>query len=103
MWSEILRAGSGVAVAAAIVLARSAVASPDAGGVAPAVPAAMTDQVPLSAPSGWETVGEFAPAGATAVDQAPAVVPLPPALGTGLMGMAGMVLFRVGRRVYRRR
>ena len=103
MWSEILRAGCGAAVAAAVVLAPPAAASPDAGGVAPAAPAAMTDQVPLSVPSGWEIVGDLAPAGGADVDQAPAVVPLPPALGTGLMGMAGMVLFRVGRRVYRRR
>ena len=33
----------------------------------------------------------------------PSVVPLPPALGTGLFGLAAMAVLRVGRRVYRRR
>ena len=34
---------------------------------------------------------------------APAVAPLPPALATGLAGLAAMAVLRVGRRVYRRR
>ena len=34
--------------------------------------------------------------------EAPVVVPLPPALGTGLVGLAAMAILRVGRRVYRR-
>ena len=99
MWSEISRAGCGAAVVAAALLAPQA----GAAGAAPAVPAAVTDQFPLGAPSGWEAAGEPATAGAAADAQAPAVVPLPPALGTGLMGLAGMALLRVGRRVYRRR
>jgi hypothetical protein len=33
----------------------------------------------------------------------PAIVPLPPALGTGLVGLGTMAVLRVGRRVYRRR
>jgi hypothetical protein len=104
MCSEILRAGCGAAAVAALVLAPSAVASSAGTGVVgPAVPAAVTDQFPLNAPSGWDAAGEPTPAGAAAVDQTPAIVPLPPALVTGLMGLGGMALFRVGRRVYRRR
>jgi hypothetical protein len=101
MCSQILRAGCGVAVVAAVLLAPAAVASP-AGGLAPAVPTAVTDQFPLSTTPGRDGAGEGGLAGADA-DQAPVVVPLPPAVATGLMGLAGMALFRVGRRVYRRR
>ena len=43
------------------------------------------------------------PAGFVADGERPAVVPLPPALGTGLVGLATMAVLRVGRRVYRRR
>ena len=40
---------------------------------------------------------------ADADGERPAVVPLPPALGTGLVGLGTMAALRVGRRVYRRR
>ena len=36
-------------------------------------------------------------------EEAPVVVPLPPALGTGLAGLATLAAVRVARRVYRRR
>ena len=35
--------------------------------------------------------------------ETPAVVPLPPALGTGFVGLVTMGMLRVGRRLYRRR
>ena len=95
MWSENLRAAGGAAVALAAILAVAAAAHaaqpPAADGLA------LGDQFPLTA------TGQSGGVDSPQADEPPAVVPLPPALGTGLAGLAGMVVFRVGRRVYRRR
>jgi len=93
-----LRAPMGAAVALAAVLAAAAVAHaadpPITDGLA------LTDQFPLTATS---QPGQSAGVDSLQPDEPPAVVPLPPALGTGLAGLVGMAVFRVGRRVYRRR
>jgi hypothetical protein len=97
MWSEMLRAPAAAAVlSAALAVAQSA----RAGEVPPAVQGvALTDQFPLTATSPAGQSG----ADSLTADRPPAVVPLPPPLATGLAGLAGMAVFRVGRRVYRRR
>jgi hypothetical protein len=109
MWSEMLRPPAAAALlSAALAVAQSA----GAGEVSPAVQGvALTDEFPLTAVRGTEGLPArppYDPAGQSGADsliadQPPAVVPLPPPLATGLAGLAGMAVFRVGRRVYRRR
>jgi hypothetical protein len=99
-------AGAWVILLSAVVLASGA--APAAAVPAAVVPVGATvDQFELP-PPGESSPGEtdlhssFGSA-AAAPQAAPVVVPLPPALGTGLAGFAAMALLRVGRRVYRRR
>jgi len=111
MCSRTLHAPGGNAGPWVIMLAAVALASggaPAAAAPPAVVPVGATvDQFELPQP-GESSPGEIDlhPGLGPAVAEpqaAPVVVPLPPALGTGLAGFAAMVLLRVGRRVYRRR
>ena len=83
MWCEILRARR---CAAAVLAAIAVTASPASAGPMPTV---TVDEISLTA----------SPAdSAVEADEAPVVVPLPPALGPGLMGLAGLVVSRQFRR-----
>jgi len=103
MLSEILHAPRGAAVALATVLVVPAAAR--AAGPSdvspPAVPTITIDQIPLGPVPNCEPDQQNA--FDAAADETPAIVPLPPALATGLTGLAGMMVVRVGRRVCRRR
>ena len=125
MFSRFPRAAGGLAAPAWAILftlllpigaAPAAAADvPQAADVPPAAdlpPAATVDQFDLSLldhslsldAGGVAAEVEPLTAGAQSSTAPAAVpVPLPPALGTGLVGLATMMVLRAGRRVYRRR
>ena len=92
--------GATIAPAWLIALMMVRMAAPS--GRASVPPAPTVDAFDLSSLD----VAELDEPGASAAQApavTPAVAPLPPALATGLAGLAAMAALRVGRRVYRRR
>ena len=99
MFCRLRLASRGFAVLACAIMFLSA-------GPAPAaeVPqAATTDQLDLSSLERPVPPDASAPVPSTSAAPDAVPVPLPPALGTGLVGLATVAVLHVGRRVYRRR